>query len=152
MNAMRATLQDLNPAMREQAEREIAAQPRRRWKKRGARGQGVPGNKIPASNVSIARLRLQLRAENLSGWAEEYRFHPDRGWRFDFARPWDKIAVEVEGLTHKFGRHQRVQGYTEDCKKYTEAVLLGWRLIRVTPAMVRSGLALEYIKRALKIT
>ncbi len=63
---------------------------------------------------------------------QEYRFHPDRKWRFDFAWPDSRLAVEIEGLTRGGGRHQRMTGYTSDCEKYREAVRLGWRVLRYT--------------------
>lgn len=37
-----------------------------------------------------------------------------------------------------------------DCEKYAEAVLAGWRVIRVTSTHVNSGEALEWIRRALQ--
>lgn len=60
----------------------------------------------------------------------EYQFDPTRGWRFDFAWPEHKIALEVEGR----GRHQRVKGFRDDCEKYNAAASRGWRLLRF-PAM-----------------
>ena len=62
----------------------------------------------------------------------EYRFHPDRKWRFDLAWPDCRLAVEIEGLTRGGGRHQRPRGYTHDCEKYREAAKLGWRVLRDT--------------------
>lgn len=63
----------------------------------------------------------------------EYRFHPKRRWRFDYAIPEHKIAIEVEGGVWTNGRHTRGKGYINDMEKYNEAVIGGWRLIRVTP-------------------
>ena len=62
----------------------------------------------------------------------EYRFHPDRKWRFDLAWPDNRLAVEIEGLTRSGGRHQRMAGYTHDCEKYREAAKAGWRVLRYT--------------------
>jgi hypothetical protein len=45
------------------------------------------------------------------------------------------------------GRHTRGKGFIEDCNKYNEAVMLGWRVIRVTTEMVKSGEAMAYIER-----
>ena len=62
----------------------------------------------------------------------EYRFSPPRRWRFDFAWPGHKVAVEVEGITYKNGgRHQRVAGFIADCHKYEVALMQGWRVYRV---------------------
>lgn len=91
-------------------------------------------------------LAFQLTLERID-FDREYPFHPERNWRFDFviveANPY--LAVEVDG----FGRHQSRKGYQDDCEKLNEALLLGWRVLRVTPAQVYSGKALEWIKRAI---
>lgn len=83
------------------------------------------------------------------GFEKEFTFHPSRKWRFDYAWPKRKVAVEVEGAVWVQGRHTRGSGYVKDMEKYNEAAILGWRLIRVTPEMVRNGEALNYIERAL---
>jgi len=67
----------------------------------------------------------------------EYRFSPPRRWRFDFAWPDEKVAVEVEGGTWSFGRHVRGRGYAADCEKYNAAVIDGWRVLRFTGGMLR---------------
>jgi very-short-patch-repair endonuclease len=79
----------------------------------------------------------------------EYRFHPKRKWRFDFAWPARLVAVEVEGGTFSGGRHSRGKGFEADCEKYAEAAILGWRVLRVTTAMVNDGRALDLIERAM---
>ena len=56
----------------------------------------------------------------------EYRFHDTRRWRFDFAWPDIKLAVEIDGR----GRHQTVVGCRSDCEKANEAIRLGWRVLR----------------------
>ena len=66
----------------------------------------------------------------------EYRFHPTRKWRADFAHLEGKVLIEIEGGTWVAGRHSRGAGYAGDCEKYMEATLLGWRIIRLTPAMI----------------
>ena len=80
----------------------------------------------------------------------EHRFHPTRKWRFDLAWVDMRLAVEIEGITHKGGRHQRIKGFSEDCRKYAEAVILNWRVVRVTPRMIRDGEAISLIERAYK--
>ena len=64
---------------------------------------------------------------------KEYLFHPVRKWRFDYCIIDKKIALEVEGGVFSNGRHTRGLGFKNDMEKYNNAVLLGWRLIRVTP-------------------
>ena len=65
-------------------------------------------------------------------WEPEYRFHPKRRWRFDFANPEYKVAIEFEGGIWTGGRHTRGTGYKNDCDKYNAAQLLGWRVLRYT--------------------
>ena len=79
----------------------------------------------------------------------EHRFHPTRRWRFDFAWPDQKIAVEVDGvLPGRGGRHQRMAGFDADTEKTNAAAILGWKVLRFTPRAVNSGEAVQTIERA----
>lgn len=93
----------------------------------------------------------QLRMAGLPEPTEEYRFAPPRRWRFDLAWPDQpvKLAVEIEGGVWTGGRHTRPSGFLKDIEKYNCAALLNWRLLRVTPAMIKSGEAMTLIERAL---
>ncbi len=91
---------------------------------------------IPRSKLSHheEELWLRLRGDRtILTPIREYRFHPTRKWRFDFAWPDYKVAVEVEGVLWQGGggRHQRVQGFLRDAEKYEAATLLGWTVYRV---------------------
>ena len=69
----------------------------------------------------------------------EYRFHPTRKWRLDFAfiRPGLRIGIECEGGTRSGkSRHTTGDGYAKDCIKYNAATLAGWRLFRLTSDML----------------
>lgn len=86
---------------------------------------------------------LQVRASGLSaGMEREHRFHPTRRWRFDFSWPEKRVAVEIEGGHWTGGRHVRGAGFEADCEKYLEAIVMGWRVLRVTGSLVKSGRAL----------
>lgn len=74
-----------------------------------------------------------------------------RDWRFDLSWPDQRLALEVDGGTFTQGRHSRGMGVEEDCEKFCAAVALGWRVMRVTPAMVRDGRALRWVEKALGI-
>lgn len=82
----------------------------------------------------------------------EYRFHPNRDWRCDFAWPDARVIVEVEGGTWVpgGGRHNRPGGYEDDCRKYNAAVHLGWRVYRCTGGMLENNPAgfVEMVKEA----
>lgn len=93
-------------------------------------------------------LHFQLSTFNLPAPESEYRFHPVRKWRFDYAWPDRKIALEIEGGTWTGGRHVRPRGFERDCEKYNAAALLGWIVLRVTTAMVNDGRALALIRDA----
>jgi len=93
---------------------------------------------------------------------QEYRFHSDRAWRFDFAIPEMKIAIEVEGGTYgapvvcnncgmkvsrltkaglryyvrEGGRHNRGKGFAGDREKYNSAVILGWKVLSFTTEQI----------------
>lgn len=92
-------------------------------------------------------LRFHLRAFGIAAPAlrEEYRFHPVRLFRFDFALPHLKIAIEVEGgvFGRAKSRHTTGSGYTRDCVKYNLAAAEGWRVLRFTGPLVTSGEAVR---------
>jgi very-short-patch-repair endonuclease len=66
----------------------------------------------------------------------QYRFAKPRRFRFDFAWPEHRVAVEIEGGTWRNGRHTRGAGYARDCEKYNLAVVNGWRVLRYTSNML----------------
>jgi len=70
---------------------------------------------------------------------KEYRFHPHRRWRFDYAWPEYKVAIEIEGGSWIYGRHNRAKGFVNDMEKYNEAVMLGWRVLRYTPEQIKAN-------------
>ncbi len=91
-----------------------------------------------------------IQAAGLPAPETEYRFAPPRRWRFDYAWPANRLALEIEGGTWTGGRHVRGRGYERDCEKYSEAALRGWRVLRVTSAMLRDGRALAMLERAFR--
>jgi very-short-patch-repair endonuclease len=100
-------------------------------------------------SAAEATLVGQIRALGLPAPVRECRFHPDRKWRFDFAWPDQRLAVEVEGGAWVAGRHVRGRGFEADARKYLAAAAMGWTVLRVTPSMVRSGEAVAAVQRLL---
>ena len=108
-------------------------------------------------------LALHIRSLKLLKPVRELQFHPTRNWRFDFAWPEIMLAAEVEGGTVSHGqvrmvngrprvlksRHLTPSGVEGDCEKYNEAILLGWSVLRFTGGMIKSGIAIQTIERAL---
>ncbi len=96
-------------------------------------------------------LWLMMRAEGIAdGFERQYRFLPERKYRADFAHPQKRIIVEVDGGGWIYGRHHRPQGYEQDRERDNLAVIAGWRVLRFTPAMIRDGRAVQFIKLALE--
>jgi hypothetical protein len=81
----------------------------------------------------------------------EFKFHPTRKWKFDWAFPDLWLAVEQEGIVypkhggHLEGRHVSVRGFKADIENYAEAARLGWTVIRQLPEDVRSGRTADLI-------
>jgi very-short-patch-repair endonuclease len=69
----------------------------------------------------------------------EFKFHPVRKWRFDYAWPDRKVALEIEGGIWNRGAHVRALHYMSDMEKYNEAQKLGWRVFRFTPQQFKKG-------------
>jgi hypothetical protein len=75
----------------------------------------------------------------------ELKFHADRQWKFDYAWPSEKVALEVEGgifgrgrpcplcKRKKPGAHSSIERLISDMEKYNAAAADGWRIIRVIP-------------------
>lgn len=102
-----------------------------------------------ATSELEASLALQIRAIGLPEPKREFTFMPKRRFRFDFAWPEQKLAAECEGGIWTGGRHTRGRGFEDDCLKYSEAALLGWKVLRFTEDHIRSGVALAMIERGL---
>lgn len=80
---------------------------------------------------------------------KEYRFNQSRRWRFDYAIPKFKIALEVEGGVWTNGRHTRAKGFLGDIEKYNNATILGWKVLRCTPNELYTQSTLSLIDSAL---
>jgi len=78
----------------------------------------------------------------------EFKFHPSRKWRYDYAIPEHKIAIEVEGGVWTEGRHVRPAGFLKDMDKYNAGAVMGWRIFRVTPHTLLNTATLEMIRQA----
>ena len=94
---------------------------------------------------------LGMLAPDFPEYEREYRFHATRKWRFDFAWPVCKVAVEVDGGRWQAGggRH----GSDSDREKINAAVELGWRVLRYSPQQVDDDPTgvIEQIKRVLDL-
>ena len=117
-----------------------------------AQDNGV--SKMPRRGGSKAEenLAFAMEFDQVPTPEREFLFSSTRKWRFDFAWPDHKFAVEVEGVTYEGDRHQRVEGFIADLVKYEAAMLNGWTVYRCSSTMINSGRALEVIKISLGLT
>lgn len=110
------------------------------------------GDKAEATNILLEQLRLVGLPEPV----QEYRFHPSRKWRGDLAWIEQRLIVEIEGgiwLQTDTGRskgHAHPTRFIGDIEKYNQMIILGWRLLRFTPAMVKDGTAVTGIMQILE--
>jgi very-short-patch-repair endonuclease len=73
-----------------------------------------------------------LLNQNRITFCRQYRFDSVRQFKFDFAIPEYRIAVEYEGGTWTGGGHVRGKVYSSNCEKYNLAAIQGWRVLRYT--------------------
>ena len=78
----------------------------------------------------------------------EHRFHPLRRWRFDYAVPAIKLAVEYHGHAGFQGRiasgHSTIKGLTNDCERINQAIAHGWRVLAFTALHFRQDGRLKH--------
>ncbi|CAG9867140.1 endonuclease domain-containing protein [Bacteroides ovatus] len=103
------------------------------------------GNSYQIRDVFTTICRTDLKVECV----KEYKFHPTRRWRFDYAIPEHKIALEVEGGVWTGGRHTSPKGFLGDIEKYNTATLMGWRVFRTTPDELYKLSTINLIKAAI---
>ncbi|WP_312969749.1 hypothetical protein [Acinetobacter gerneri] len=116
------------------------AKPRRKTKRR------VSIKKECVSSEGEATLIQHLQAYRI-GFEQEFQFNKDRKWRADFYLVGTNILIEVEGGIWSNGRHTRGKGYIADMEKYNSATMLGYLVYRYSTEQVKSGLAIEEIRR-----
>lgn len=115
------------------------------------KGWGRKEKMKPQLSELESELAFLLKNSGFPPWEVEYRFDDVRRWRFDFAWPDLKVAAECEGGLWSGGRHTRPAGFEGDCEKYDEATLAGWKVLRFTGKQIKSGYALDALRRAIKI-
>lgn len=120
-------------------------------------------------------LELHLKADKIN-YSREIKAIPNRDFRFDFycdgieigkfggeglveeRKPilvevqggaWMKPVLGNDGKYHSRGAHGTGKSQERDCEKLSLAAVHGYRTIVVTPAQIKSGKAIEWIKAAL---
>ena len=105
------------------------------------RAHAEPSGKKVARHFPVKSKALDYIGWNLLYWCntqavileQEYKFSQDRAFRFDWAIPSMKLAVEFEGgIFQANSGHKTAKHYTKDTDKYNLAAGLGWRVLRFT--------------------
>lgn len=93
-------------------------------------------------------------AKQMAGLPEfvtELEFHPERRFRFDYAWPQRRVALEIHGGVFQKSRHTTGVGFTKDKAKMNEATCLGWLVVEVTTEQLKSGEARDWVERTLAL-
>lgn len=120
-----------------------AQAPNGRGRGAGARGAGSPLEHELTGHLLVMQLRPEL----------QFRFHPERRWRLDFAFPDVRVGVELDGGIFaaenggEIGKHARGAGRCADMEKRNAAAELGWLILNYGPPHVRTGEAALQIER-----
>lgn len=113
-------------------------------------GKPKPKRTKPPARELEDRLYTDLQLAGLcDGLERQYRFHPTRKFRADFAYPARRLLIEVQGGSWVGGGHTRGAGYERDCERMNLATLEGYQMMWFTSSMVRQGRAVPEIRAAL---
>lgn len=103
--------------------------------------------KYPCKDVATKIYEQLMGGE----WWAEWQFHPERRWRFDYALPELKIAIEIDGGLFTGGRHSGGIGQLKDLEKMNEAASRGWLVFHYTPEDKFSAILREQVSRAIEM-
>jgi len=104
----------------------------------------------PKKRPDYERFLAACELRNLPRPEQEWGFAKPRRWRFDFAWPGHKVAVECEGGVWSGGRHTRGKGFIGDLEKYNAAATDCWIVLRYTPQALGRDECMEQIAAVLK--
>ena len=107
--------------------------PENRTKETGGRVVAKHWEKRSKEKDYIGWNLLYWTNKNMVTLEEEFKFHPERKWRFDWAIESMKLAIEYNGIMSEKSRHTTISGYTGDMNKINAAQAMGWRIIQLTP-------------------
>lgn len=100
----------------------------------------------------IDRLTAEIRGMGHEP-EREFRFHPSRQWRLDLAIHLDVaggVGIELDGVWSS-GAHTFPTNAERDRRKDAHALARGWLVVRVTPAMIKDGLAARAVADAIRM-
>lgn len=120
------------------------------------------GPKTPLQKIVNAAKRTKLQdafyntwvmiGGDRNFWQTEYKFHPDRRYRFDFANVDRMIAVEVNGGQWTKSGHSTGRGLQRDAEKLNLAQSLGWTVYVLTTSMLHKREAAGHVGKIMSRT
>ncbi len=113
-------------------------------KPKAAKGQG-----LPRLTASQQRFLAMIDSSGLPAPVCEHRFHPSRKWRFDYAWPAARLALEVQGGIFVQGRHSRGAALLKEWEKLNTAAAYGYRVLFCQPADLCKADTLLFISAVL---
>lgn len=118
--------------------------------KRDISNKKTPKIQKPSIEKLFIRDRLEeFCKENGFKLETEFRFHPKRRYRSDWAIPGLDLCIEYEGLFSRKSRHTTIAGFTNDTLKYNMCVKAGYDVLRYTAGTYKdiAGDLLEILKK-----
>lgn len=118
----------------------------------------IVGTNEPATTPTAKRDQMPTVKVELIQWltltygerlVAEYRFHPRRMWRFDFAVPDVRVAIEYDGLMGGKA-HRSIGMVAKDSAKINAAQTLGWIVVRVNAISLKDGSGYTAIEAAVQ--
>ena len=106
--------------------------------------------KAPSKMPDLFLKLLESKLKNVEV-VKEFKFHPVRKWRFDYAFPNYQVAVEVDGGVWAGGRHINPAGYIKDIDKLNTAASMGWLVLRITTDDKFSSKTYELIEKTIEL-
>ena len=105
--------------------------------------------KTPEGNLKVPRplspgeaeLELHLAVYRINV-IRQYQFCPTRKWKADFAWPDRKLIVEIDGQVHRIKER-----FAADIERHNWLALNGWMHLRFSTKMVKSGEAIDTIRK-----
>jgi hypothetical protein len=135
-------LRELAPELQERITGKRSASARRAWERRKKKS-------VHPRDDNASQFRLLCKASGLPMPVTEFKFHETRKWRWDYAFPEEKIAIEVDGGLFVRGAHVRGARILLTHEKLNAAAVLGWRVVYRVPNNLCTDDTLEMLKNLL---
>ncbi len=123
------------------SEEQLAEYLQRRLK---APREAGPPVAVRKPSLIVLRWEQQLAEHGVAPYVREFFAISGRDFRLDYAWPFERIGVEIQGLQH------RINGrFKADIEKRALHLLAGWRVLELDGKTVRDGRGIKWLKELL---